>query len=98
VLFRSRSITGGYVYRGNIGPIRNHYIFGDFISGNVWSVPVSSLTVGQTLPSDQFTRLNPDLVPDAGTLSSISSFGRDNDGEIYIVSYSGNIFRIEGAP
>lgn len=93
-----RSITGGYVYRGNIGPIRNHYIFGDFISGNVWSVPVSSLTVGQTLQSDQFTRLNPDLVPDAGTLSSISSFGRDNDGEIYIVSYSGNIFRIEGAP
>lgn len=93
-----RSITGGYVYRGNIGPIRNHYIFGDFISGNVWSVPVSSLTVGQTLQSDQFTRLNPDLVPDAGTLSSISSFGRDNDGEIYIVSYGGSIFRIEGAP
>ena len=93
-----RSITGGYVYRGNIGPIRNHYIFGDFISGNVWSVPVSSLTVGQTLASSQFTRLNDDLVPDAGTLSSISSFGRGNDGEIYIVSYGGSVFRIEGAP
>ncbi|MBY9066446.1 PQQ-dependent sugar dehydrogenase [Hyphomonas sp. WL0036] len=95
---QGRSITGGYVYRGNIGPIRNHYVFGDFISGNVWSVPLSSLVVGQTLSSSQFIRLNDDLVPDAGTLSQISSFGMDNGGAIYIVSYGGSIFRIEGAP
>lgn len=95
---QGNSITGGYVYRGNIGPIRNHYIFADFVSGNVWSVPVSSLVVGQTVAASEFTRLNPQLVPDAGTLSNISSFGRDNDGNIYIVSIAGNIFRIEGAP
>jgi len=95
---QGRSITGGYVYRGNIGPIRNHYLFADFISGNVWSVPVSSLTVGQTVAASQFNRLNDTLVPDAGTLSSISSFGIDNNGEIYIVSYGGSVFRIEGAP
>lgn len=95
---QGRSITGGYVYRGNIAPIRNHYLFADFISGNVWSVPVSSLVVGQTLAASQFNRLNDTLVPDAGTLSQISSFGRDNSGQIYIVSFGGSIFRIEGAP
>lgn len=95
---QGRSITGGYVYRGNIGPIRNHYLFADFISGNVWSVPVSSLTVGQTLDASQFIRLNDQLVPDAGTLSNISSFGIDNDGNVYIISIGGSIFRIEGAP
>jgi hypothetical protein len=36
-------------------------------------------------------------VPDAGTLSSISSFGMDNDGNVYIISIGGSIFRIEGA-
>lgn len=95
---QGRSITGGYVYRGNIGPIRNHYLFADFISGNVWSVPVSSLTVGQTLAATSFNRLNDQLVPDAGTLGSISSFGMDNDGNVYIISIGGSIFRIEGAP
>lgn len=95
---QGNSITGGYVYRGNIQPIRNHYVFADFESDNVWSVPVTSLVVGSTLPSSQFTRLNDDLVPDVGTLGQIASFGLDNSGELYIVSLSGNIFRIEGAP
>ncbi|MFN4183802.1 MAG: PQQ-dependent sugar dehydrogenase [Hyphomonas sp.] len=95
---QGRSITGGYVYRGNIGPIRNHYLFADFVSGNVWSVPVTSLTVGQTVTAAQFNRLNDSLVPDAGTLSNISSFGVDNSGQVYIVSYGGSVFRIEGAP
>ncbi|KCZ89898.1 cadherin domain-containing protein [Hyphomonas hirschiana VP5] len=95
---QGNSITGGYVYRGNIAPIRNHYVFADFESSNVWSVPVSSLVVGSTLPSSQFNRLNDDLVPDAGTLEQISSFGVDNSGQLYIVSLGGSIFRIEGAP
>lgn len=95
---QGNSITGGYVYRGNIVPIQDHYLFADFVSGNVWSVPVSSLVVGQTLSSTQFTRLNDQLVPNAGTLSDISSFGRDNNGDIYIISIGGDIFRIEGAP
>lgn len=93
-----RSVTGGYVYRGNVEPIQNQYVFGDFISGNVWSVPETSLVVGQTLQPAAFTRLNDALVPDAGTLSQISSFGLDNDGALYIVSLGGSVFRIESAP
>ena len=95
---QGRSVTGGYVYRGPITAIRDHYVFADFISGNVWSVPETSLVVGQTLGSGAFNRLNDDLVPDAGTLAQISSFGLDNEGQLYIVSLSGNVFRIEPAP
>ena len=32
------SITGGYVYRGSIAELREHYIFGDFVSGAVWAL------------------------------------------------------------
>jgi len=95
---QGRSVTGGYVYRGPITAIRDHYVFADFISGNVWSVPEASLVVGQTLGSDAFNRLNDDLVPDVGTLGQISSFGLDNEGRLYIVSLGGNVFRIEPAP
>lgn len=95
---QGNSITGGYVYRGNIQPIRDHYLFADFASGNVWSVPVSSLTVGQTLAASQFNRLNGTLDPNSEFFNQIASFGMDNDGEIYIISISGSIYRIEGAP
>ncbi|MFN4023345.1 MAG: PQQ-dependent sugar dehydrogenase [Hyphomonas sp.] len=95
---QGRSITGGYVYRGTVTPIRNHYVFGDFISANVWAVPETSLVNGQTLPASQFTRLNNDLVPDQGTLGQISSFGLDNQGRLYIVSLGGSVFRVERAP
>ena len=95
---QGRSVTGGYIYRGPIAPIRNHYVFGDFISGNVWSVPETSLVPGQTLASSAYTRLNPQLVPDAGTLTSIASFGLDTQGRLYIVGFGGNVFRVESAP
>jgi len=95
---QGRSVTGGYIYRGPIAPIRNHYVFGDFVSGNVWSVPETSLVPGQTLASSAFTRLNPQLVPDVGTLSQIASFGLDEQGRLYIVSLGGNVFRVESAP
>jgi glucose/arabinose dehydrogenase len=95
---QGRSVTGGYAYRGNIEPIKDRYVFGDFISGNIWSVPVSDLVPGQTLASSAYTRLNGELVPDAGATGNISSFGVDNDGRLYIVSFGGSVFRIEDAP
>ena len=95
---QGRSVTGGHIYRGAIPAIRNHYVFGDFISGNVWSVPEASLVPGQTLASSAFTRLNPQLVPDAGTLSQVTSFGLDAQGRLYIVAFGGDVFRIESAP
>ena len=95
---QGNSITGGYVHRGNVEPIKDHYLFADFVSANVWAIPVADLVVGQTVASSAFIRLNDALVPDAGSLSSISSFGEDNDGNLYIISIGGDVFRIESQP
>lgn len=41
--FQGRSVTGGFVYRGqNIPSLQGKYIFGDYVSGNVWSLDDSS--------------------------------------------------------
>ncbi len=96
---QGNSITGGYVHRGNVEPLKDQYVFADYVSGNIWSVPVSSLVNGTTVPSSAFVRLNADLVPDAGTLSGIASFGEDSAGNLYIVAIaSGDIFRVDSAP
>lgn len=91
---QGNSITGGYVYRGPVASLAGQYVFADFVSGNIWSVPFSSLVAGQTLPSSRFARRNEDFTPDAGTLSSIASFGEDSAGNLFIVTIGGSIFMV----
>ena len=64
------SVTGGYVYRGSSYPaINNHYIFADFVSGNVWLLP--------------FGGSAPDTIKYLDLMPSISSFGEAENGELY---------------
>lgn len=76
------SITGGYLYRGNGVPaLQGKYIFGDFISGTIWTLTRNT--------DSTWTRA---VLFSTGL--SISSFGRDRDGEVYVVDYTGTIYRI----
>lgn len=77
-----RSVTGGFVYRGSdISPLRGHYVFGDYISGRLFSVPAaSSATVG------------PRVLLESGL--RISSFAEDADGELLVVDHRGGIYRL----
>lgn len=82
------SITGGYVYRGNLSSIRGKYFFADFVSERIWSIEHDGTNV--TLFED-WTR---DLVPEATTIDMIVGFGEDAMGSLYIVDYGGQVFRI----
>jgi glucose/arabinose dehydrogenase len=75
------SVTGGYVYRGARQPsIGGTYLFGDYCSGTVWTLPASGEKVPRTL-------LDTDL--------RISSFGEGEDGEIYLVDLAGGgLYRV----
>jgi glucose/arabinose dehydrogenase len=75
-----QSITGGYVYRGAAIPaLQGYYVYGDFVSGNVWALHTTTLT-NLTLNTSG---------------RSISSFGEDASGELYLLDYSsGSLLRI----
>ncbi len=76
------SVTGGYVYRGKVFPeLDGTYIFGDFISGRIWAL--------QETQFGSWSRT--ELL---GTGFSISSFGEDESGELYVVNYAGSVGRI----
>jgi glucose/arabinose dehydrogenase len=94
---QGNSVTGGYVYRGPVESLQGLYIFADFISGNIWSLPVASLQQGQTVPSAQFTVQTGAFAPTAGAINNIASFGLDQAGNLYIVDYDGEVFVIEPA-
>jgi hypothetical protein len=90
-----RSVTGGYVYRGPVEALQGQYFFGDFVSGNIWSIRTSRVALGTTLFSDQFILRRTDFTPNAGAIGNISSFGVDQAGNLYIVDLDGEIFRVE---
>ncbi len=76
------SVTGGYVYRGSAVPAAvGRYFFGDYCSGTVWSLRVVDGKAAGV-------RREPFEV------SSISSFGEDARGELYLVSHEGDIYRL----
>jgi len=78
----ARSITGGYVYRGQrLSELSGQYIYGDWVTGKIWSLPATA--VQPTKPREV-----------ANSTIQIICFGQDNDGELYIVGYDGTIHRL----
>jgi hypothetical protein len=92
---QGNSVTGGLVYRGPIESLNGHYIFGDFIDGNLWSIPIAQVTPGTTLSSDRFVLRRTAFTPDVGSIINPVCFGFDQAGNVYIVDLGGAIFRID---
>ena len=71
------TVIGGYVYHGsNIPGLTGMYVFGDFISGRLWSLAQN----GQ----GQWVRTS--LVNAAA--GDLAGFGQDANGELYIARYA----------
>ena len=76
------SITGGVVVRDrSLGSLRGRYVFGDFCKGRVESARLS----GGRARDVRRTSLK---------VSSLSSFGEDAQGRVYVVSLDGPVYRI----
>ncbi len=80
-----RSITGGYVYRGKaLRSLQGNYIYGDFASGRIWQAqPDPEGLRGWRTAVLRDTELN------------ISTFGVDFESELYLASFSGNIYKFD---
>ena len=87
---RGCSVTGGYVYRGsNIPLLYGHYIFADYCTGRIWSFKYESNKISS------FRELTKSInFEGGGKTVYISSFGEDKDGELYIVDYSGSVYKL----
>jgi len=82
----SRSITGGYFYRGDrLKDLVGAYIYGDYVTGKIWAIrhDGKEVTWQQEL---------------ADTPLQIICFGVDHAGELYVVDYHGGIYRLMPNP
>lgn len=72
------SVTGGYVYRGAMPEWNGVYLYGDYCSGTVWGLILSNGQWQSQVTFEADVR--------------ITSFGQDEDGEVYLVSDDGRVF------
>ena len=79
------SVIGGYVYRGTAVPeLAGRYFYSDFCGGYLKSLQATGAGNGVREHVDW-------NIPDIG---NVVSFGRDGDGELYIVGSDGRIHKI----
>lgn len=79
---RPVSVIGGYVYHGSLAPsLRGAYVYADYYSGRIWALGHRN---GQLI-------FNVEIA----SVPTISSFGEDRAGELYVVSHlSGQIYQL----
>jgi glucose/arabinose dehydrogenase len=77
------SVTGGYVYHGQaVQSLSGAYLYADYCSGTVWALPNAASTPGQPV---QLLSKGP----------QISSWAQDAAGELYLLAFDGQIYRME---
>ena len=81
------SVTGGYVYRGQDVPaLRGAYIFGDYCTADIRALVLQDGAVADERELGVSVAAN-----------SLSSFGQDLAGEVYVLSTDGTVYKIDAA-
>lgn len=76
------TIIAGPVYRGSISELFGKFIYGDFLSGTIWALSYNGSSV-----TDNEVIVDTDDLP-------ITAFGRDEEGEAYVCTLDGIIYRL----
>ena len=80
------SVTGGHVYRGSRVPgLRGHYFYADYCGGWIRSFRYQG---GQVTDAREWVE---------GGIGNVLSFGEDAEGELYVLSANGRVYRIDPA-
>jgi glucose/arabinose dehydrogenase len=80
------SVTGGYVYRGEALPeLDGSYFYGDYCSGKIASFRHDAEGLYDLW----------DWTGALGAVPQLTSFGIDGSGELYVVSGTGVVYRLE---
>ncbi len=83
------SISGGYRFRGLIPDLNGLYVYADYVTQRIWFA-------AQTGPNT-FTP-QPSAANQWGTApGSVASFGEDEDGRVYLLSFNGRVYRFTSA-
>jgi len=73
------SVTGGFVYRGTAADLDGYYVCADFVTSRLFLYEPATETLS---------------TQDETEVTGISSFGEDDNGELYVVQLNGTLHRV----
>lgn len=82
------SITGGAIYNGSVKELQGRYVFADYVKPHIWSAKIAE---------NKFTDLKhhkADFAQNGKEIKQVASFASDPQGEMYIISHQGQIYKI----
>lgn len=82
------SITGGVYYDGKIQEYAGRYFFADYVLPRIWSIKLSKGGSADIQIHEMKAK------PNNKSVGSISSFSLGHDGELYLISLRGEIYRL----
>lgn len=83
-----KSITGGQVYRGKkLAKLEGYYVYADYVSGKFWALKYN--------PETGKVEENRSISTDPNKAYPITTFGKDEMGEVYCADYGGKLYRFE---
>ncbi|MBK7644291.1 MAG: PQQ-dependent sugar dehydrogenase [Planctomycetes bacterium] len=88
------TVVGGYRYHGSaMCSFQGLYFFADYCSAHIWSFEWDGTS------TQHLTDRTTELAPGGGlSISSISSFGEDAAGELYVCDLGGEVFKLVPGP
>ena len=88
-----QAVTGGFVYRGAAlgAAYQGRYFFADFEFSRVWSL---GLAINPVTGDASVANILEHTAELGGSLGGIASFGRDLQGELYLLTFSGRVLKI----
>ncbi|WP_307831756.1 PQQ-dependent sugar dehydrogenase [Prauserella cavernicola] len=99
-----RAVSGGFVYRGEIPELQGKYLFADLVDGRVFFTESGEMQRGQD-PATISTLMIYDEDGNRVSMPELAGddrvdlrFGRDADGELYLLSKAnGKLWKVTGA-
>ena len=85
------TVIGGYVYRGEGEALQGEYFFADFGSGHIYTLREVG---GAWIATDQTSHVHTNV----GSISLPSSFAEDGSGNLYVVDFDGEVFKLKPTP
>lgn len=80
--FCGRSVTGGYVYRGQQYPaLQGYYFFADYVDKRMWALKMNG-QLPQVIRQSQIF------------IGGITTFGENEEGELFFATLSGGLYQL----
>jgi hypothetical protein len=89
--YRGTTVIGGYVYRGPDPSLQGQYVF---LDRNADTAGVNYWMFNPDDPYESVQNIDSMMTPNVGSAGGPVSMGDDAVGNLYVATFSGNVFRI----